>query len=1319
MEISEETVDFETDRRRLYSPPQAQWTDPTYNQELVDATQPHIESFNTFIDHYLPEIPRHLDSCWVDPYYEDAYALDPCYTSPEYLQISVSDLELGHPIRQDAEGFDKRMFPWYCRNAHCTYGAPLYVTFLMHNQVKGRSKKLRLMVGTMPVMVRSNRCHLSGLQPGEMARAAAEDVNEVGGYFVINGNERCIRFVIQQRTNYPIAIRKPRLKDRDLFFTEYAVLMRCMRTDGTSTNNIAFFTEDEQCCYRVLLNRAEYMCPFWVLLRALMPTLQMEQLKQKLFGMELLGENGAERTTKLEFLWQAFVDQEAMFTEVDKYEDRHLAALGKFFYDGLTNKLKPGATFEDAGRMVINRYVLVHTDNWNDKFETLLLMYRKLLALVHGDIPPENVDSFAYQELIGPGQMFASILKEALYQALVSVKMSYNYEFFVAKQTGENPSETLFEKILMRAQGDVAHRINYFMATGNVQTYTLDLQQLSGWTVMADRLNIHRFLAHFRAVHRGQFFAQMRTTEVRKLLGETWGFLCPVHTPDGGPCGLLLHMSQSCVPVMESDRFAGRAALKVFFHKRNVAVNLSGRTITPPVSLPNSVPVVVDGVPICHVPRREFDHWVKLIRQTKMTGAEGLPVHMEIAAFKKGCGAFEGIFLFCGNGRCVRPVRHLQSGQREWIGPLAQPWMNIACLPSEVSKAERLLPVQAKLVERYTNRGPGEDPPIPDDFHEQLTSLRHQREEEEMRLVCTQKLRASGTMPVSPLGDTNGLPPSGLTGEAFRSILGDLTEMVPLKYTHLEMQPTSMLSITSTLTPFSNHNQSPRNMYQCQMLKQTMGTPFHNVPMRTDNKSYRLLFPQRPIVRTSDYRKYDFDEYASGTNAIVAVIAYTGYDMEDAMILNKSSVERGFCNAVVYKQKLVDSYPASAKFKDARNYSFSNRGPTGQPIEKGLDVDGFAPIGTYLTVGSPLYRTVNVGQTGADGRPVSSVTYYKDSEPAYVEKINLISPVEVDPKIRRMRGGPSGMRASIKLRCVRNPIVGDKFASRAGQKGICSMLMPHEDMPFTGSGIVPDLVFNPHGFPSRMTVGMLVESMAGKVSLLEGRYSDCSPFRDFPLRPETGVKWTDEGGYKGWVQRGGRYMTPDEKQRHERDPAVDYFGKELLSRGYQYYGYEPMHSGFFGGEMTAHIFIGSIYYQRLRHMVSDKWQVRSTGPIDSLTHQPIKGRKRGGGIRFGEMERDSMLAHGCSAILQDRLMHCSDEHKGFVCPKCGSLLSPALSQGKGRRVGGRTPVPHCRVCDIPARLVSIPYVFRYVCNELAAMNVTIRLQLSQRDLPVK
>ncbi|KAG5831418.1 hypothetical protein ANANG_G00303520 [Anguilla anguilla] len=456
-------------------------------------------------------------------------------------------------------------------------------------------------------------------------------------------------------------------------------------------------------------------------------------------------------------------------------------------------------------------------------------------------------------------------------------------------------------------------------------------------------------------------------------------------------------------------------------------------------------------------------------------------------------------------------------------------------------------------------------------------------------------------------------------------------EIEPGVTTHQELFPHSMLSVVANFIPYSDHNQSPRNMYQCQMGKQTMGFPLHSYQDRSDNKLYRLQTPQSPLVRPYMYDHYNMDNYPIGTNAIVAVISYTGYDMEDAMILNKSSWERGFGHGCVYKTELVD-LAEKTKGEDCLVFGIK---PGDPKVMDKLDADGLPPIGAVLQYGDPFYGYINLN-TGQ-----SFVTFYKSKESCVVDNIKVCSN---DAGTGRFK------RVCMTVRVPRNPTIGDKFASRHGQKGILSRLWPAEDMPFTESGMTPDILFNPHGFPSRMTIGMLIESMAGKSGALHGACHDATPFRF-----------------------------------SEESPALEHFGDMLRAAGYNHYGTERLYSGLSGRELEADIFIGVVYYQRLRHMVSDKFQ----------------------------MERDALLAHGSSFLLHDRLFKCSDRSVAQVCMDCGSLLSPLLEKPPPYWSATRHRKTVCTLCGKSQSIdvVSVPYVFRYFVAELAAMNIKIKLDI--------
>ncbi|MFH4977120.1 hypothetical protein AB6A40_003829 [Gnathostoma spinigerum] len=341
---------------------------------------------------------------------------------------------------------------------------------------------------------------------------------------------------------------------------------------------------------------------------------------------------------------------------------------------------------------------------------------------------------------------------------------------------------------------------------------------------------------------------------------------------------------------------------------------------------------------------------------------------------------------------------------------------------------------------------------------------------------------------------------------------------------------------------------------------------------------------------------------------------------------------------------------------------------------KSISPDGLPIEGRLYADGDPYYSTLDL-ETG-----LYRIHKYDHTERAFCGLVRII---ETTGNI----GGK--FCALIQWRFQRNPIIGDKFASRHGQKGINSFLWPTESLPFSEGGMVPDIIFNPHGFPSRMTIGMMIESMAGKSAAVNGMTYDASPF-----------------------------------VFNEKKTAIEYFGKLLTLAGYNYYGNETMYSGVDGREMEAQIFFGIVYYQRLRHMIADKYQVRSTGPCDPVTKQPVKGRKKGGGIRFGEMERDAMIAHGATFCLQDRLFNCSDRDTSYICKKCGSLISVFKAakafirneRGDNTELCDKSEVQFCHSCrsEKDVEIIQIPHVFSYLVAELAAMNV--RTVLSVKSL---
>jgi DNA-directed RNA polymerase I subunit RPA2 len=376
--------------------------------------------------------------------------------------------------------------------------------------------------------------------------------------------------------------------------------------------------------------------------------------------------------------------------------------------------------------------------------------------------------------------------------------------------------------------------------------------------------------------------------------------------------------------------------------------------------------------------------------------------------------------------------------------------------------------------------------------------------------------------------------------------------------------------------------------------------------------------------------------------------------MEDAMIVNKSAVERGFAHSTLYKTDVIQ-LRSNERFQRNNSQTYRALSP--------LDEDGLPHVGQRLVPES------NICETFDDVSNQHRDVKLKGADETCVDKIKRIC--------REPKSSVYGDEISITLRYNRNPIIGDKFSSRHGQKGVLSFLWPDEGLPFIErSGVRPDVLINPHAFPSRMTIGMLVESLASKSGALTGNFINASAFNVAKVSP------------------------------------IDTHGQTLRNLGYNYTGTETMINGVTGEPFEVDIYIGLVYYQRLRHMVSDKFQVRSTGPVNALTKQPIKGRKAGGGVRFGEMERDSLLAHGAAYLLRDRLHLSSDTHFSNVCVSCGSLISP-VSRAPTDSLKVASSNVRCQVCETSSSIevVALPYVFTYLAAELAAMNIQIKLSI--------
>jgi DNA-directed RNA polymerase II subunit RPB2 len=507
-------------------------------------------------------------------------------------------------------------------------------------------------------------------------------------------------------------------------------------------------------------------------------------------------------------------------------------------------------------------------------------------------------------------------------------------------------------------------------------------------------------------------------------------------------------------------------------------------------------------------------------------------------------------------------------------------------------------------------------------------------------------------------------------------------------FTHCEVHPSTILGTMASNIPFCDHNQSPRNTYQSAMGKQAMGIYALNFRERMDTMGNLLCYPSVPLVSPYMSRFYRAQDMPSGNNIIVAIATYGGYNQEDSIMFNRAALDRGLFRSFFYRTYKDEEKKNQASGEEER---FCKPDPA---LTKQLKManydklaeDGIVPENSYVSQEDVLIgKVAPIRLRAPDGAALAGVTQatlqemsgaaaaaaveaaggkrYKD-----VSKLLRNNETGFVDKIYRGRNGEGYTFVKIRVRSERIPTIGDKFSSRHGQKGTVGMILEPWDMPQTKDGIVPDIIINPHCIPSRMTIAQLMETLMGKACCGLGFHGDGTPFNEITVEGLSSIL----------------------RDKLKMEP----------------YGNELLYCGTTGKQMRTNIFMGPCYYQRLKHMVDDKIHSRASGPLVMLTRQPAEGRARDGGLRFGEMERDCMIAHGASEFLKERMLEASDNFQSFTCRGCGLL--GIVNPGRG--------VFQCTACSSTTGFsqVRIPYAYKLFLQELEAMNISSRLITESR-----
>jgi DNA-directed RNA polymerase subunit B' len=500
------------------------------------------------------------------------------------------------------------------------------------------------------------------------------------------------------------------------------------------------------------------------------------------------------------------------------------------------------------------------------------------------------------------------------------------------------------------------------------------------------------------------------------------------------------------------------------------------------------------------------------------------------------------------------------------------------------------------------------------------------------------------------------------TAEEENALIAFREEELTKEHTHLDITPLTMLGLTTSLVPYGNYTQSARLSIGSKNQKQALGFYISNYQLRMDMDVNLLHTPQVPITQTIMHEISNYEKHPAGQNIVVAIMSYQGYNMEDAVILNRGSIERGFGRSTYYRPSSAEELRYSGGLID--EISIPDKDVKGYKSEKDY---------RYLEEDGIIYPEAEIKE--------GDVIIGKTSPPRFLSSLdeyNLTSSIRRESSVA-VKHGEKGIvdfvliteneegnkLVQVRVREQRIPEIGDKFTSRHGQKGVVGLIVPHTDMPFTASGIIPDLIFSPHGIPSRMTISHLLELIAGKTGALAGRYINATTFDS----------------------------EPEERIR-----------KELLSLGFRENGTETFYNGITGEQFKARIYVGNMYYLKLKHMVANKIHSRARGPIQLLTRQPTEGRAKEGGLRLGEMEKDTFVAHGASLLLKERFD--SDKTIVPVCEQCGIIA--IYNEFKKQS--------YCPVCGEKTEInnIEISYAFKLMLDEFKSLGIYPKIILENK-----
>ncbi len=1183
-----------------------------------------VESFNNFMDGYIPEVVTMVNPLVVRGSPEVALSGPrSALASATGLSTSAANALMGHvpdgaaaaaqntlhiPLQHEYEvqlefentslrkptifennGAVLPMMPNDARQRNLTYASPLFVdvrvttTFIDHTKGGQRTSRVRLFpnvhLGKIPVMVGSKYCLLHDqkhLHPSTLGECA----EDLGGYFIIQGGERVIISQERMSENRPFVFRNNRNPTKEVEVIEVKSIGP--DNDQVPKNNavkIMYHPKNQQIwLLKATMPRIKTEIPLWILFKALGIT------NDKEIRDLILGPDG-------DTVYDSVINESTMEAQDITNKEQALAWLSQHIHSWSSKSQRP-LVIQDILNQELFPHIGLTEETMYAKACFLAHMTRKVLWVNSARIPNDDRDAYPNKRVDMPGFLLANLFRTYFATKMVKdIRASLAKEIHSGSWRASNNWEEILNisnisKIIKSTIVEVGLKTS--LATGNFGSAKAGGPTKIGVSQVLNRLNYISGISHLRRIST-PIEKTGKLIPPRKLHNTQWGYICPSETPEGHSVGVVKNMSSTAIVSIYSNPGVTRD----YINSLNVLQPLQATTAAYKHS---HTRVFLNGAWIGMIDVKDTLETLSKLRKAKQCGL----LHIHTGIIWKP--ALKEIWLTTEAGRMLRPLYN------------ADTLREIAA-----DKKGKLL----KEIMEHT------------DWE---------------TLLLWESPKHNFLVEYIDPGETEGVYIAMTPEKALEDVAT----------THAELHPSTILGTLASNIPFPDHNQSPRNSYQAAMGKQAMGMYALNFQERFDALAHLLCYPQVPFVSPFMSKFYGAQEMPSGQNIIVAIMTYTGYNQEDSIMINRGSLERGLFRSIFYRtykdeERKNQSSGEEERFdrpdpqstKQMKNANYSKLGP-----------DGFVPENVYvgnddILIGKVVPLRVATGMVIPAGtkkyRDVSRTM--RNNETGYVDRIY------------RNRNGEGYSLAKVRVRQDRIPEIGDKFSSRHGQKGTVGMILNAEDMPQTASGLIPDIIINPHCIPSRMTIAQLMETLLGKIGAELGCLGDGTPFNEVTL------------------------------------PNLEKILRDHL--GLEPHGNEVLYNGYTGRQMETSIYMGPCYYQRLRHCSADKLHSRSSGPLVMLTRQPAEGRAREGGLRFGEMERDCVAAHGITEFTKERFMECSDLFRCWSCRDCGLLAIANPKEG----------VWQCRGCGNTTNFsaIEIPYAYKLLLQELETMNISSRI----------